>query len=39
MVFENDKKTEIVTIMMENYKLGNGRDLSINFNDKYALPS
>jgi hypothetical protein len=37
MVFENDKKTEIVTILMENYKLSGGRDLPVNFNDKYGF--
>jgi hypothetical protein len=36
MVFENDKKTEIVTILMENYKMSGGRDLPVNFNDKYV---
>ncbi len=37
MVFENDKKTEIVTILMENYKMSGGRDLPVNFNDKYVI--
>jgi len=36
MVFENNRKTEIVALIMENYKLTNGRDLPVNFNDKYG---
>jgi len=36
MVFENNRKTEIVALIMENYKLTNGRDLPVNFNDNIS---
>ncbi|KAL6061526.1 Unconventional myosin-Ie [Balamuthia mandrillaris] len=33
-VFENERKTELITIILENYKLATGRDLQCNFTDR-----